>query len=44
MDEKEKEREAMRLSGWVFMFLSWGFIISLVTFCFYMIFAKKKNT
>jgi len=32
----------MRLSGWVFMLLSWGFIISLVTFCFCKVFAKKK--
>lgn len=43
MGQKEKERKAMRPSGWIFMFLSWGFIISLVTFCFYMIFTKKKN-
>ena len=32
----------MRLSGWAFLILSWGFIIALTVFCFYKIFAKKK--
>jgi flagellar biogenesis protein FliO len=39
--EKE-EGQGMRPSGWAFLFLSWGFIISLVIFCFWKIFAKKK--
>jgi hypothetical protein len=30
----------MKLSGWIFMIISWTFIISLVTFCFTMIFKK----
>ena len=40
MDEKEKK--SMRESGWLFLVLSWGFIIALVIFCFYKIFSKKK--
>lgn len=32
----------MRLSGWFFLVMSWGFIIGLVVFCFYRIFTKKK--
>ena len=32
----------MRPSGWIFLILSWGFILGLVIFCFYKIFAKKR--
>jgi choline-glycine betaine transporter len=30
----------MKLSGWIFMILSWTFILSLATFCFSRIFKK----
>jgi hypothetical protein len=30
----------MKLSGWIFMILSWGMILSLVIFCFTRIFRK----
>jgi hypothetical protein len=30
----------MKLSGWIFMILSWTFILSLATFCFTRIFKK----
>ena len=30
----------MKLSGWIFMILSWTFIMSLATFCFSRIFKK----
>ncbi len=30
----------MKLSGWIFIIISWTFIISLVTFCFSRIFKK----
>jgi len=32
----------MRLSGWIFITISWTFILTLTTFCFYRIFTKKK--
>lgn len=32
----------MKTGGWIFMALSWGFIIGLAVFCFYKIFSKKK--
>ena len=32
----------MRLSGWIFMGLSWAFILFLVAFCFWKMFFKKK--
>lgn len=32
----------MRLSGWIFLAASWGFIIGLAVFCFYRVFTKKK--
>jgi len=32
----------MRPAGWAFLVLSWGFIVTLVAFCFYKIFSKKK--
>jgi len=32
----------MRLSGWIFLVLSWAFISILTTFCFYKVFTKKK--
>jgi len=30
----------MKLSGWIFMIVSWTFILSLATFCFTRIFKK----
>lgn len=30
----------MKLSGWIFMIVSWTFILSLATFCFSRIFKK----
>lgn len=30
----------MKLSGWIFMILSWGFIIGMAIFCFSRIFKK----
>ena len=30
----------MKLSGWIFMIISWGFIVSLAIFCFSRIFQK----
>jgi hypothetical protein len=32
----------MRISGWLFLIFSWGFIIGLTVFCFYRVFAKRK--
>lgn len=32
----------MSLAGWVFFILSWGFILSLLIFCFIRVFSKKK--
>ncbi len=32
----------MKISGWIFMILSWGIIISLCAFSFYKILTKKK--
>jgi glycerol uptake facilitator-like aquaporin len=32
----------MTLAGWVFLGLSWGFIIVLSVFCFYKVFSKKE--
>jgi len=32
----------MKLGGWIFIFLSWGFILWLVVFCFIKVFSKKK--
>ena len=37
----------MKLSGWIFMIISWTFILGLATFCFTRIFKKGlggKNT
>ncbi len=31
----------MNLGGWVFIILSWGFIVILTIFCFYKVFSKK---
>ena len=39
---EEEEGKAMRLSGWAFLILSWGFIMLLTIFCFYRILTKKK--
>ncbi len=33
----------MKLSGWIFMILSWTFIISQVVFCFSRIFKKGRD-
>ncbi|MDD2679572.1 MAG: hypothetical protein PHO03_02055 [Candidatus Omnitrophica bacterium] len=30
----------MKLSGWIFMIISWGFIISLLIFCYSRIFRQ----
>jgi len=32
----------MKLSGWVFLILSWGLILGLAVFCFAKVFLKKK--
>jgi len=32
----------MKISGWIFLLLSWGLIISLSVFSFYKILTKKK--
>jgi hypothetical protein len=40
MGEKT-EGQGMRPSGWIFLILSWGFITSLVLFCFWKIFSEK---
>lgn len=32
----------MNLSGWFFLIVSWGVILLLTVFCFYMIFSKKE--
>jgi len=32
----------MRSSGWMFLMVSWSFIIGLTLFCFYKVFTKKK--
>ena len=42
MEEKEEAGNGMRLSGWIFLLLSWAFILILTAFCFYKVFAKKK--
>ncbi len=33
----------METSGWIFLALSWGLSVGLVTFCFYHIFYKDKK-
>ena len=33
----------MNVGGWVFIVLSWGFIIGLCAFCFWKIFSKKSG-
>jgi len=32
----------VKLEGWVFLLLSWGFIISFTVFCFYKVFSKTE--
>jgi len=32
----------MDFAGWIFIFVSWGGIITLAVFCFIRIFSKKK--
>ena len=34
----------MKLSGWIFMALSWGFIIALMIFAYGRIFRKGKKS
>lgn len=34
----------MKLSGWIFMILSWGFILGLGVFCFSKIFKSGIDT
>jgi hypothetical protein len=31
----------MSIKGWIFLIVSWGVVIALVTICFYKIFFKK---
>jgi hypothetical protein len=35
------EGELMKLEGWIFFILSWGFILALCIYCFTRIFSKK---
>jgi hypothetical protein len=32
----------MSVSAWVFLILSWGFILGLTVFCFAKVFSKKE--
>lgn len=32
----------MRNEGWVFLFISWGFILGLTVFCFLKVFSRKE--
>gem|GEM_PF-1871489 len=32
----------MRISGWIFLTMSWAFIIMLGAFCFYKVLSKNK--
>ena len=32
----------MSLSAWIFLILSWGFILGLTIFCFWRVFSKKE--
>jgi len=32
----------MKMTGWIFFILSWGFIWGLAVFCFSRIFSKKE--
>lgn len=32
----------MKTSGWIFLSISWGLIISLAVFCFTKVFTKKN--
>ncbi len=32
----------MRLGGWIFLFLSWGFILGLTVLCFLKVFLRKE--
>jgi len=32
----------MKISGWIILLLSWGFILGLAVFCFKKIFSKKE--
>ncbi|MCM8801332.1 MAG: hypothetical protein NC912_04935 [Candidatus Omnitrophica bacterium] len=43
--EKKKSNDGkakMKLSGWIFMVLSWTVILGMITFCFIRIFSKKE--
>lgn len=33
----------MKTSGWIFMILSWGVILTLVIYCFYKVLANNKK-
>jgi glycerol uptake facilitator-like aquaporin len=32
----------MTILGWVFLVISWGFIISMLVYCFYRVFSAEK--
>ena len=32
----------MRFSGWIFLTISWAFILVLAALCFYKVFTKKR--
>lgn len=38
----KKRESAMNLGGWIFLILSWGFILGLLIFCFAKVFSKKE--
>ena len=40
--EQKAKGSAMKISGWIFLLLSWGLIIFLSVFSFYKILTKKK--
>lgn len=33
----------MNVGGWIFLIVSWGFIIILTVFCFYKVLSKKEG-
>lgn len=35
-------KDAMSISGWAFLILSWGLILALTVFCFIKVFSKKE--
>lgn len=44
MEEKEDidREDDMTPAGWIFLLISWGLIILLVSFCFLKVFSKKE--